>query len=231
MGDFFGWIKIRYFNCKSRQQCGEIWRGIKPDCLKSSVKIPQSAMVWLAMRSAGVGQLCFLKVTVNVGVYQEVLEQFLRTTVEDMFRDEDFTFQQDLAPPHNSKTTKKWMRENTITVFPWPANSPDFNPIENFWEIVKLRLQGHQFSNLGQLNEAICEMWTSISLEECEPLVRFMPAKIEAVIEKRVHQQNTDVWILWKEIIARLWLFSSLLLLFNKYWYFPKKSNLSCTEL
>ncbi len=30
-----------------------------PSCLKSSVKFPQSVMIWGAMSSAGVGPLCF----------------------------------------------------------------------------------------------------------------------------------------------------------------------------
>ncbi len=33
----------------------------RPSCLKSSVKFPQSVMIWGAMSSAGVGPLCFLK--------------------------------------------------------------------------------------------------------------------------------------------------------------------------
>ncbi len=46
-----------------------------PCCLKSSVKFPQSVMIWAAMSSAGVGPLCFLKSTVNAAIYQEILEQ------------------------------------------------------------------------------------------------------------------------------------------------------------
>ncbi len=42
-------------------------------CLKSSVKFPQSVMIWAAMSSAGVGPLCFLKSTVNAAIYQEIL--------------------------------------------------------------------------------------------------------------------------------------------------------------
>uniref|UniRef100_A0AAY5KEU0 Transposase IS30-like HTH domain-containing protein n=1 Tax=Esox lucius TaxID=8010 RepID=A0AAY5KEU0_ESOLU len=42
-----------------------VWRkrgeAQNPRCLKSSVKFPQSVMVWGAMSSAGVGPLCFLR--------------------------------------------------------------------------------------------------------------------------------------------------------------------------
>ncbi len=45
-----------------------VWRkggeAQNPCCLKSSVKFPQSVMIWAAMSSAGVGPLCFLKSTV-----------------------------------------------------------------------------------------------------------------------------------------------------------------------
>ena len=51
-----------------------------PHCLKSSVKFPQSVMVWGAMSSAGVGPLCFLRSRVNAAIYQEVLEHFLLLT-------------------------------------------------------------------------------------------------------------------------------------------------------
>ena len=43
-------------------------------CLKRSVKFPQSVMVWGAMSSAGVSDLCFLKSSVNAAVYQDILE-------------------------------------------------------------------------------------------------------------------------------------------------------------
>ncbi len=48
-----------------------------PCCLKSSVKFPQSVMIWGAMSSAGVGPLCFLKSTVNAAIYQDILENFM----------------------------------------------------------------------------------------------------------------------------------------------------------
>ncbi len=43
-----------------------------PCCLKSSVKFPQSVMIWAAMSSTAVGPLCFLKSTVNAAIYLEM---------------------------------------------------------------------------------------------------------------------------------------------------------------
>ncbi len=75
-----------------------------PSCLKSSIKFPQSVMIKVAMSSAGVGQLCFLKTNSTAHVYQEILEQFMLPSADQLFKDADFIFQQDLAPAHTAKS-------------------------------------------------------------------------------------------------------------------------------
>ncbi|CAJ0956989.1 unnamed protein product [Ranitomeya imitator] len=91
-------------------QGARVWRktGEKemPKCLKSSVKYPQSVMVWGAMSAAGVGPLCFIKGRVNAASYQEILEHFMLPSAEMLYGDEDFIFQHDLAPAHSAKTTE-----------------------------------------------------------------------------------------------------------------------------
>ncbi len=84
------------------------------------------------MSSAGVGPLCFLKTNVTAPVYQEILE---------LFKDADFIFQQDLSPAHTAKSTKSWLNDHGVGVLDWPANSPDLNPRENLWSIVKSKMR------------------------------------------------------------------------------------------
>ncbi len=75
-----------------------VWKGGEahsPSCLKSSVKFPQYVMIWVAMSSAGVGPLCFLKTNVTAPVYQEMLEHFMLPSADQLFKDADFIFQQE----------------------------------------------------------------------------------------------------------------------------------------
>ncbi len=82
--------------------------------MKSSVKFPQSVMIWGAMSSAGVGPLCFLKTNFTAPVYQEILEHFMLPSADQLFKDADFIFQQDLAPAHTAKSTKSWLNDHGV---------------------------------------------------------------------------------------------------------------------
>ncbi len=88
----------------------------RPSCLKSSVKFPQSVMIWGAMSSAVVGPLCFLKTNVTAPVCQEILEQFMLPFADQLFKDAYFIFQQVLAPAHKAKSTKSWLNDHGVGV-------------------------------------------------------------------------------------------------------------------
>ncbi len=68
------WSKVLFsdeskFCISFGNQGPRVWRkggeAHSPSCMKSSVKFPQSVMIWGAMSSAGVGPLCFLKTNVT----------------------------------------------------------------------------------------------------------------------------------------------------------------------
>ncbi|CAM4590576.1 unnamed protein product [Leuciscus chuanchicus] len=175
-------------------QGARVWRktGEKemPKCLKSSVKYPQSVMVWGAMSAAGVGPLCFIKGRVNAASYQEILEHSMLPSAEKLYGDEDFILQHDLAPAHSAKTTVKWFTDHGITVLNWPANSSDLNPIEDLWDIVKRKLRDARPNTLDELKAAIEASWASITPQQCHRLITAMPHRIEAVISaKRIPDQ------------------------------------------
>ncbi len=72
--------RVKEFCISIGNQGPRVWRkggeALSTTCLKSSVKFPQSVMIWGAMSSAGVGPLCFLKTNVTAPIYAEILEHF-----------------------------------------------------------------------------------------------------------------------------------------------------------
>ncbi len=196
------WSKVLFsdeskFCISFGNQGPRVWRksgeAQNPWCLKSSVKFPQSVMIWAAMSSAGVGPLCFLKSTVNTAIYQEILEHFMLPSADKLYGDADFIFQQDLAPAHTAKGTKSWFNDHGVTVLDWPANSPDLNPIENLWGIVKRKMRDTRPNNADELKAAIKATWASIPPQQCHKLITSMPHRIEAVIKAK--GAPTKYWV------------------------------------
>ncbi len=196
------WSKVLFsdeskFCISFGNQGPRVWRksgeAQNPSCLKSSVKFPQSVMIWAAMSSAGVGPLCFLKSTVNAAIYQEILEHFMLPSADKLYGDADFIFQQDLAPAHTAKGTKSWFNDHGVTVLDWPANSPDLNSIENLWGIVKRKMRDTRPNNADELKATVKETWASIPPQQCHKLITSMPRRIEAVIKAK--GAPTKYWV------------------------------------
>ena len=159
----------------------------KAACLKRSVKHPASVMVWGCVSSRGVGSLCFLspKTTVNTEVYMDLLDAYLLPSVDELFADDDFVFQHDLAPAHRSYKTAKYLKEKRIDVLELPCNSPDLNIIEFVWQKMKTRVQQVHLKTLEELKAVLREVWASFTQNELEEMVESMPRRIHEVIAKK----------------------------------------------
>ncbi len=97
-------------------------------------------------------------------------------SADKLYGDADFIFQQDLAPAHTAKGTKSWFNDHgVVTVLDWPANSPDLNPIENLWGIVKRKMRDTRPNNADDLKAAIKATWASIPPQQCHKLITSMP--------------------------------------------------------
>lgn len=96
----------------------------------------------------------------------------------------DVYFQQDNATCHTSKSTKKWLQEHGIKVFPHPAKSPDVNPIENDWWEMKeiIRVRSHTPTSVNELKQAVLEAWEALTINDINKYVGSMPQRVRAII-------------------------------------------------
>lgn len=142
-------------------------------------------MVWGCFSAKGVGKLHFIEGTVNAEKYVKILEEHLLTSVPMLTTFDEFVFQQDGASCHTAKFTRNWFHDNSINVLDWPSSSPDLNPIENLWALMKRRLRNEPQRTLQGLKDKIQAIWTSITPEECQYLINSMNKRLNAVIKNK----------------------------------------------
>lgn len=70
--------------------------------------------------------------------------------------------QQVNARPHTATNTRGWFTPNHVTVMEWPAASPDLNPKENVWQIMKDHVEKIQPENITGWKVTIMETWVGL---------------------------------------------------------------------
>src|SRR5690242_1790443 len=74
----------------------------------------------------------------------------------------ELALQQDNDPKHTSRVAKEFIAENSIHLIDWPSNSPDINPIENMWQIMKNNVEKRMPRNTDELMRFMIEEWDAI---------------------------------------------------------------------
>ena len=151
-----------------------------------------SVMFWSCITAEGPGYgTTVLDGSIISVDYIRILETSLLGTLELCDMDvSNVRFQQDNAPVHASALTRSWFSDKGFpidTVFDWPPQSPDLNPIEHVWHQLKLKLNTYprRPTTKDELEHRITTEWYKISKEECLKYIDSMPERIKAVIKSK----------------------------------------------
>ena len=171
------------------------------DCLRPVFKgARKSIMVWGCFHGSTKSELhCFPSGSIDSAVYQKTLAEGLLSLIEDedglvetMLTPSRLIFQQDNAPIHNSISTRRFLERSNIPPMQWPANSPDLNPIENIWFLMKkafhskwvaARREKSRNLTTQELENLLLDSWKSIDSDQLLRLVWSMPRRVVAVIK------------------------------------------------
>lgn len=143
--------------------------------------------VWSCITYDGVGFIVHIEQNLTKEIYKSILEEDLLNSMADYkMKQEDVIFQQDNDPKHTSKMVREWLSKQKFAVMDWPAQSPDLNPIENMWSMLKKRLfNNYQAPPKGmtELWQRVSETWYKIKKEECQKVIQSMPKRCNDIIK------------------------------------------------
>lgn len=77
----------------------------------------------------------------------------------------------DGATCHHTDDVKEVCRGLGVKLVKLPARSPDLNPIENIWHMLKTRLRRRHFSTLPELRDALDESWAELLSERADNIM------------------------------------------------------------
>ena len=124
------------------------------------------------------------------GITATVIRQTYMNQIPELFQIGDI-FMQDNAPVHTAHIIPQYLQEAQVEVMIWPPYSPDLDPIENLWAIMKtiihqdhpeLRNAPDNDITLCSMIQAAIEAWESIEDRILESLSNTMPHRVQAVL-------------------------------------------------
>ena len=136
----------------------------------------------------GIGYACRMDGRMDGDLYIQILEDELMLSIKHLGKTpSQVIFQQDNDPKHTCKKARDWFKNHQINVMPWPAQSPDLNPIECLWQHLKRKLGEYEKAPSGVLElwERVEKEWNAIRKEVCQNLIESMPRRIEAVLKAK----------------------------------------------
>lgn len=156
-----------------------------PGCLKKTVKFPEKIMVWGAISVHGTSRLHIVQGTMNAVKYIEVLKRQLLPQIREWYGENPWILQQDSAPCHTAKAVKTWFARNDVQLLPWAGNSPDMNPIESLWNILKDEIYREPIATKRKLIERLIQVWfhSEKIQEQCKALIHGMPRRVKALLD------------------------------------------------
>ena len=99
----------------------------------------------------------------NTQNYLKVLEEAIEEMKELRYILRDVLFLQiDNAWYHWSIEALEFYYENNIQIIDWLLYSPDLNPIENIWAIMKKKIDGKTFTTINSLKNELYTIWREL---------------------------------------------------------------------
>jgi arsenate reductase-like glutaredoxin family protein len=142
-------------------------------------KFPNKVMFWGGISTTRKTELLVISGSMNGEKYVETLRVILSKLPKGFKK--KMVFQQDGASCHTCRQARDFFTEQEINMLDWPANSPDLNPIENIWSILKDKVSKRCPESREDVVQFAMEEWDALDMDLIKASILSMPSRIDQV--------------------------------------------------
>ena len=159
----------------------------RPGERKVCRKVPYSIKMnaWGCLSSTGFGRIiCFKNNMTSAFLCDNIYPNALLSSAHRLFgRSQDWILLEDNDPKHRSRYSVRWKDDHDVETLPWPSLSPDMNPMEHVWALLKIKVADRRPTSAEELTRAIKEEWKDLPQELASNLMNGMSRRINSLIE------------------------------------------------
>jgi transposase len=159
-----------------------------PDYMVERVPHSERVSLWGCFCARGVGQAEIFVGEFDAARYVDILQHNLIQTALHFYPNEQWWFQQDNAPQHTSRLANRWFHNHGVNLLDFSPYSPDLNPIENLWGILKARVESRLARTTDEVERVLKEEWEALDKELLASLAHSMPMRCAAVVANHGHK-------------------------------------------
>jgi DDE superfamily endonuclease len=107
-------------------------------------------------------------------------------------------FQEDNDPSHSTRSLNnvciQLKRASQLNLLCHPAQSPDLNPIEGIWNIIKQRLKGGSWHTVAEFKAVIEKEWHQVTIAQIRRRISEMPKRCIQIQRLTSTRIKSKVW-------------------------------------
>jgi transposase len=173
---------------------GQIWvrrpvgAALDPKYMAHKQPHPDRVSVWACVSTRGLGAIHIFTENLDAKLMKDILQRHLIQTAHQLFPPGQWWLLWDNDKKHKSKLVQTWLHSKGVLCIDFPAYSPDLNPIENFWNDLKRRVETHNATTTDELQQHIMEEWNNTDTDYLANIADSMPDRCTAVVASKGHK-------------------------------------------
>lgn len=152
--------------------------------VQGTVKHPPHVMIFCSLCYDGLGTFAEVRGTMDRCEYPRLLQHYAIPSYNNLIGHDGY-FLQDNDSKHKSNYCTNYLRRQEFSLIDFPAQSPDLNVIENFWDHLEFVHKERKCNSAQQVMDLLAITKQNFHAYYLHRLVDSMPRRLRAVIKAK----------------------------------------------